>query len=167
MKISYDKVTADHLYPLSEVDVERICRVIPSEIVNLIGEIRFAINRKTTQEGRLAKRGKLYEASVNFCLTDVGGRLQSRMLSDRKRYVDEVRTYGGKPNPARKVIDWDLQHAKRYACYVLLHEMGHITYLERYADAGSVGKAHSKEEKWCDSFSAALVKRLALTGLCL
>jgi hypothetical protein len=162
MKISYDKVGPGHLYPLSKADVERISDAIPAEVVNVIREIRLAYNRKTTQEGKVVKRGRLYDIRVNFCLTDVGGCLQSRMLSDKKRYIDEMRRYGGKPDPSAGVVHWDLEHARRYACYVLLHEIGHVVYLERYAHGRPVGKAHSKEETWCDAFSAALVRSLSV-----
>lgn len=164
MKISYDKIGPGHLYPLSQADVERIRDVLPADIVNAITEVRFAYNGKTTQEGRMVKRGRLYEIRVNFCLMDTGGCLQSRMLCDKKRYVGEVTRYGGQPDPRTKVIRWDLEHAKRYAYYVLLHEIGHVVYLERYVGSRPVGKAHSKEETWCDGFSAALVRQLAATG---
>ncbi len=164
MKILYDKVSSRHLHPLSKADVERINDALPSEIVGLIQEIRFTHNGRTAQEGRMVRRGRFYEIRVNFCLTDVGDRLQSRMLSDSRRYVDEIRRCGGKPHPATKLIDWDLEHAKRYACYVLLHEIGHVVHLERYVGGRPVGKAQAKEEKYCDSFAAAWANKLTSSG---
>jgi hypothetical protein len=167
MKISYDKIPSGHLHPLAREGVEKIRDALSSEVVHVIREIRFAYNGKTTQEARVVKRGKLYEIRLNFCLTDTGGCLRSRMLSDEEGYLDEIRKHGGRPDPSTKVIDWDMEHAKRYACYVLLHEIGHVIYLERYAGSRPVGKAQAREEKWCDSFSATLLKRLVPQGLCL
>jgi hypothetical protein len=164
MRVSYDKVGSRYIYPLCEREVRVIMNHVPPIALDLITWIRFGCNLRTTQEGRVVKRGKFYEIKVNFCLWDREGDMQSRLLSaGRKSYLEQVRRYGGIPDAEMKAIKWDLANAKRYASFVLLHEVGHVIHGEKYLH-GQMGRKRSsrREENWCDDFSAQLVRRIPL-----
>jgi hypothetical protein len=159
MKISYDKVGSGYLHPLSKEDVARIVDHISLDTAAVISHIRFGHNLNTTQEGRVVKRGESYEIRVNFCVRTTGAHLQSRLLSDnRGMYLEQVKMFGGRVDLSSKTIYWALPEAKRYASYVLLHEIGHVVYCEEYLHGQMDQRQDSREEKWCDSFSRKLVK---------
>jgi len=79
MKILYDSVSAEYVYPVSKKDVRRIRDHVPSEMLKLVSRIRFGCNSRTPREGRTVKRGKLYDIRINFCLKRAGGRLLSQI----------------------------------------------------------------------------------------
>jgi len=162
MKILYNSVSSEYLYPLSNKDIRRIRDYIPSEILDLISCIRFGCNVKTHREGRIVKRGRFYDIRINFCLRRVGGPLQSLIQSDTKEYIEEVKRYGGKLDLNTKTISWELQDAKRYAFYILLHEIGHIVYSEKHLKGQLGWKGSRKEEKWCYDYSMRLMKQMRL-----
>ena len=68
MKISYDTVRSEYIYPLSKADVRRIKNCVPTEIWRAIEHIRFGFSAKSGHAGRVVKRGKAYSIRVNFCL---------------------------------------------------------------------------------------------------
>jgi len=157
MKILYDTVTKEYLYPLSKKDIVELKKYIPSEIIEKIKCIRFGCNTKTTQEGRTVKRGRFYDIRINFCLKN----LQSLMLSDRKDYIEEIKEFCGKVDIETRMITWSLPYAKRYASYIFLHEIGHITYCEKYFEGQLNKKNSTKEELWCNNYSKQLIRKIS------
>ena len=111
----------------------------------------------------MIQRGEFFDLRVNFCLKRVGQRLQTPVLScSNKRYIEEVRRYGGRPDCATKRIEWDLPSAKRYACYVLLHEIGHIAYSQVRPHDRLDAKGYAGEEQWCNHYSTKLLKAIQI-----
>jgi hypothetical protein len=108
----------------------------------------------------MVKRGKSYRIRVNFCPKSVEGRLESPLVCRQKHYIEGVERCGAKLDPATRTIVWDVESAKRYALYVLLHEIGHVAYAEKDLSASGVARSTSKEEDWCDAYSAALMQKI-------
>ena len=78
MKIAYDKLSSDYLYLLSKNDIAKVKSVVSPEVINKIRTLEFGCNLKTTQEGRVARSGSVYDIRINFCLK----KLNSFILSD-------------------------------------------------------------------------------------
>ena len=165
MKILYDSVNSDYGFPLTKKDVGKLKSYIPPDIWRAVLYIRFGLSAKTSRIGRMVKRGRHYSIRVNFCLNKVKGHLQSPLAFDEKRYIENIRNCGGKPNLTTRTIDWSLEDAKRYAYYILLHEIGHIIYTEKGlpgAVSSGYRRGFPKEEEWCDNYSMRLIKRMQL-----
>jgi len=165
MKVLYDSVSSDYLHPLSQKDVDRVKKHTPSEIIQVIRQIRFGCNTKTTREGRMVKRGTCYDVEVNFCPRRAGKHFQSLVLSNRKPHLDKVIRYGGTPNLETGIVDWGLEGAKRYASYILLHEIGHVVYAEQgllRATPDSNKRSTQSEEDWCDTYSARQIRDIGI-----
>jgi hypothetical protein len=47
-----------------------------------------------------------------------------------------------------------------YARYILLHEIGHVAYLEGFHAAGRLARACPREETWCDKFGEQLPEKM-------
>jgi len=165
MKILYDGVSSEYRFPLSKGDIGKVRNYIPSEIWNAIRYTRFGFSAKSSRAGRTVKRGRFYSIRVNFCLKQVKGNLESPILFDDKRYIENLKKYGGKPNLTTSTVDWQIQDAKRYAFYILLHEIGHIVYAEEGLPGGTSRgwrRGCPKEEEWCDNYSAQLMHKMGL-----
>lgn len=146
---------------MSRKDVARIKEHIPQEIWRAIHRVRFGCSRKSPLEGRTLKRGASYDIRVNFCVRRVGMHLESLLLSDRSRYVEEVERYGGRLDLTRKTVMWDLKSAKRYAYYVILHEIAHVAYALTFPYSNmSPWRSVPGEEDWCDDYSAHLTQKI-------
>ena len=78
MKIIYDKVSSDYLYPLSKDDIALGKKVVASEDLDKLRTIEFGCNTKTTQEGRTVQRGKFYDIRINFCLKNLNSLILDR-----------------------------------------------------------------------------------------
>ena len=165
MKIWYDSVSSQYCFPLSKRDIGKLKSHIPSDIWNAVLHIRFGFSSKTSQVGRLVKRGKFYNIRVNFCLKEVNGNLQSPLLFNGKQYIENVKKYGGKPSLTTRTISWEFQDAKRYAFDILLHEIGHVIYAEKGLPdsiSGGYRRGFPKEEEWCDNYSTQLISKIQL-----
>ncbi len=149
MKIQFDTVSKEYRYPLSQKDIKEVKKNIDSAIINKIKLLRFGCNTKTTQEGRTVKRGNSYDIRINFCLNQ----MKSYVLSENKEYIDVIKKFGGKINFATRTIEWSLLDSKRYALFILLHEIGHIVYCESYLGGKLSTKTSLKEENWCDNYA--------------
>jgi len=149
MKIIFDSVSKEYIFPLSRNDFRLIKEIIPSEIVRRIRSIRCGCNTKTTQEGRLVQHGAIFDIRINFCLRDA----KSSLLSDRPEYVAQISKFGGKVDLSKKIVFWNLEAAKSYAYFILLHEIAHIIYSETYLDGRMSPKESPSEEEWCDNFA--------------
>ncbi len=157
MKITYDKITGDYQYPLSKKDVGEIKKVVDGKYLSQIFSIKFGCNTKTTQEGRIVKRGDSYDIKINFCLNDH----RSLLLSDDKKHVGQIKSYGGVIDFGKRHICWDLTKAKDYAFYLLLHEISHIAYCDEQMGGIFIGKRTShQEEQWCDNMATKLLLEL-------
>jgi hypothetical protein len=108
----------------------------------------------------MVTRGKSYRIRVNFCPKSVEGRLESPLVCRQKHYVKGVKRCGGEIDAAKRTILWDWESAKRYALYVLLHEIGHEAYAEKELPGSGVDHPSANEEDWCDTYSAALMQKI-------
>ncbi len=156
MKILYDNVSSDYLYPLSKKDISKIKDNLPSEIADKIRMIRFGCNTKTTQEGRTVRRGRFYDIRINFCLNN----LRSLILSENNKYIGEIGRFGGKIDFETGFVRWNLPDAKRYMLYILLHEIGHVVFCEKYSHGRLQGRSSVAEELWCDNYSLQLIEKI-------
>ena len=62
-----------------------------------------------------------------------------------------------------KTIEWELRDVKRYAFFLLLHEIGHVVYSEKHLPGGMASghkKNSPKEEKWCDNYGTQLLSKM-------
>jgi hypothetical protein len=126
------------------------------ELGEVTSSIRFGCNHRTTQEGRLAKRGARYEIRINFCLRH--GR--SRLVSETEYWLKWVRMCGGRVSVEEKAVLWNETAAKRYAAFLLLHELAHIAYFLRHSGHDLVArKGGREEERFCDEWAAQSLAR--------
>lgn len=152
----FDQISTDYRYPLTRNDIDKALKIVPSEVHAAISLIRLGCNQSTTQEGRLVQRGKYYEIRINFCLHN--GR--TKLLSKEKRYMDQIKKYGGTIEIANGSVDWTSASARRYALFILFHEVGHIVYCLQHYE-GRLGMHSSREEEnWCDGYASESVERL-------
>lgn len=156
MKISYDKISLDYIYPISRSDVSKLRVVVSPAVLEKIASIRFGCNTTTTQEGRTVQRGNQYEVRVNFCLRGN----YSRLLSGEKDYQSTIIRFGGKIVKDVGTITWTSGSAKLYACYLLLHEIAHVVYCEQFKSGRLEGRGSASEESWCDEFASSALKSL-------
>ena len=160
MKIVYDSVSSEHVYPLTKADVARVRDHVPSEIWEAIHYIRFGCSGNSTHTGRMRRRGSSYRIRVNFCLKTVDGQFQSPLACETKGFLENVKRHGGRPDLSTRIITWDFESARRYAMYVLLHEIGHVVYAESNLPGSMSHRQISREEQWCDSYSTRLVRKI-------
>lgn len=158
MKITYDKISPEYVYPLnSKSDLENFKKAVSSKILERISKIHFGCNRKTTQEARLVQRGAHFDIRINFCLMDY----RSPILSDKKDWVKTIEKFGGKLDLPSKTVIWSLPSAKSYAFFLLLHEVGHIAYCEKHFEGKITNKkGSSAEEKWCEIYAFDAINKM-------
>jgi hypothetical protein len=156
MKIKYDSVSEEYLYPISKSDIETLKTVVRKDIWSRIRGIRFGCNTKTTQEGRTVQHGMSYDIRINYCLNK--GR--SLALSDSKSYIDQIKRFGGVFSLDAGMITWSLSHARWYAIYLVLHEIGHIVFSIEYGNNQFSGRGSVSEEQWCDSYAYKKIMEL-------
>jgi hypothetical protein len=158
LKIEFDSA-ATYTHPLTKADVQRLLPLIGDHITARIAHIRFGCNQKTTQEGRTVQRGPRFDIRINFCVkSDVG-----LLLSQASSYLNIIKACGGKVNIENNSTSWTSASAKRYAAFLLLHEIGHIAYCETFAQGDMLGsRPGSNEEHWCDDYAQRLLPQVKL-----
>jgi hypothetical protein len=156
MKVSYDKISQDYVYPVSRIDLDKLRDVVSTSVLALVAVIRFGCNTKTTQEGRTVQRGNQYEIRINFCLRSN----RSRLLSAESNYQRTIERFGGKIDNEAGLIVWSPDGAKLYGFYLLLHEIAHAVYCERFKEGKLEGHGSPTEESWCDEYAAGALRQL-------
>ena len=156
MKVSYDKISKDYSYPISRTDLDKLHGVVTPSLLAAVSVIRFGCNTKTTQEGRTVQRGNQYEIRINFCLRIN----RSRLLSSEKTYERTIQSFGGQIDKGANLITWPTGGAKRYAYYLLLHEVAHVAYCERFKEGRLEGHGSPTEEAWCDKYASDNLRQL-------
>jgi hypothetical protein len=157
-RLRFDVVAKGDRHPLTRDDVQhllsRLYAEVP-EIEGLVSALRFGCNFRTTQEGRLAQRGGQYEIRINFCLREG----TSRIVSDTDSWLKWVKMCGGRPSLKDKIVRWDEGPAKRYAAFLLFHELAHIVYALRNSSF-ELGRwrGSPEEERFCDQWAAQSLK---------
>ena len=158
MKITYDKVSSDYLYPLGyKSDLDDVKNQVEDYILDKISKIRFGCNWKTTQEARLVQRGKDFDIRINFCLKDY----RSPILSDKKDWVKTIEKFGGALDLSKNTVSWSMANAKRYSLFLLLHEVGHIAYcIKHFSGRLTNKKGSSAEERWCETYAHDIINKI-------
>ncbi len=158
MKIIYNKVSAEYLYPLSKSEAAKVKNVVSIEDINKIRLIEFGCNTRTTQEGRTVQKGNYYDIRINFCLKNYS----SLILTDEKEYINQIQRFSGIVDKKTRLIKWKLADAKRYAIFLLFHEIGHVVYSEHYSNNKLIGSSSKAEEQWCDSYAMQKIQELEI-----
>ncbi len=81
-------------------------------------------------------------------------------MSKEKKYISEISLFGGQLDFKNNIITWRILDAKFYALYILLHEIGHIIYCEKYLNDEMNGKAMLSEEQWCDNYAMKILEAI-------
>jgi len=162
MKVLYDTVSSDYTHLLSKADVGRIKDYVAPEVWRAIDYIRFGFSAKSNRAGRMVTHGRRYSIRVNFCPRRAQEGLESPIVCNDRPYLQNVRRYGGKLDLASNTIKWDMKNARRYAFYVLLHEIGHVDYAEKDLPGANCRHSDPREEDWCDNYSAQLMRKMGL-----
>lgn len=151
MKIKYDSVSKDYLYPLGDKkDINSFLKIVPDHIFERIIKIRFGCNWKTTQEARVVQRGKNFDIRINFCLKEN----RTPVLSNRDDWIKTVKKFGGIIDKERNEVVWSINSAKRYSLFLIMHEVGHIEYCVRNHNGRISDKKGSHlEDQWCESYA--------------
>lgn len=151
MRVIYDQVSSEYLFPISKADLTNIRKkeIVSNAIWEKIALLRFGCNTKTDQEGRTVQRGNSYEIRINFCLRN----FNTLILSDDSKYLNQISRFGGKIDFDSRCITWKKEKAQSYAFFILFHELGHIEYCEKFSGGSMEGRGSHKEEQWCNNFA--------------
>lgn len=157
MKISFDKLASGREFALSRSDAKRFLeQVVPPEVLARIVKVHFGCNRATTQEAQIVARGSTYEIRVNFWLENG----VSRVLSPAPEWTEGIRAAGGIISSDPKQVEWPDDTARRYAAFLLAHEVAHPIYAaERGIGSLSHSKRYSEEDRWCDEWAWQAVRK--------
>jgi hypothetical protein len=154
MKIIFNSVAKSYKYPITKRDISLIKKIFPLELLEKIISLTFGCNQSAWIEGRARKRGKRWDVRINFCLKGD----ESPLLSNNKLYLAELKNFGANVDFQKQVIRWPRGAAKRYALYVLIHELAHIWYSEN-KDTTEISFSRKNDlEKWCNEFSMKKLK---------
>jgi hypothetical protein len=158
MRITYDKVSPEYLYPLnSKSDFDFFRNEIQKHILDRIRLVRFGCNWKTTQEARLVQRGECFDIRINFCLKNY----RSPILSDKKDWSNTIEKFGGVLDLSSNTVEWSLANSKRYSMFLLFHEVGHIAYcIKHFGGKITNKKGSSSEERWCESYALDAINKI-------
>jgi len=88
-------------------------------------------------------------------------------LSKDQTYIKQMHAFGGVVDPSAGTITWKLPDAKRYTLYLLLHEIGHIAFSDKYTENTLKGRSSLTEEQWCDKYAGSKIielDRIHITG---
>ena len=156
MRISFGHVTGSKSYPLTRDEIRSVVTMLADDVAIAIVEIRYICSMHGYQLGRVVSRASGATITINFCTS--GG--VSQLLSRRRRYLDEIHACGGVVNLESGDVLWPSDSAKKYAVYVLAHEIGHLAYAKKYGNNRLDGRHKGGgEEKWCDAYAEATVAR--------
>ena len=158
MRITYDKVTSEYIYPLgSKSDFDYLKNVIQKHLLVKIRLIRFGCNWKTTQEARFVQRGECFDIRINFCLKNC----RSPILSDKKDWINTIEKFGGVLDIFGNSVEWSLANSKRYSMFLFFHEVGHIDYcIKHFGGKITNKKGSTSEERWCEHYALKAMKKL-------
>jgi len=162
MRIIYNKVSPEYVYPLSKDDINKAKGIVPAGDLAKLRTIEFGCNNKTTQEGRIVQRGRFYDIRINFCLNNC----TSLILSDDRPYIEQIERYGGLIDHKARLITWKLADAKRYALFLLFHEIGHLVYAEHHLGGTLERRTSKNEEIWCDTYAAKKTREYCAASNC-
>ena len=84
------------------------------------------------------------------------------ILSNEKTYIEQIKKFGGIIDFNYRFVRWKLPNAKRYALYLLLHEIGHLIFSENYTDEKLQGDSSKTEEQWCDKYAMGKLQEILL-----
>ncbi len=158
MKIEFDKVTRPYRYPLSAKDVKRILvECVPPEILPKLTRLHFGCNQETTQEARIAGRGNKFDVRINFCPKDG----KPKLLTKKRVWCHLIEHVGGSIDKKGQFVLWTDEAAKKYAAFLIVHEVAHIVYAHEHGFAKLNGpKSSSAEESWCDAYAKSIISKL-------
>jgi len=152
MKIIFDRLSSGYIYPLSKKEIIQATNIVSSNDLEKIRIIRFGCNTKTTQEGRTVQHGNFYDIRINFFLKE----FTSIILSDDKSYINHLKIFTNGVDQKTRIISWELAEAKRYALFLLFHEIGHVIYSEHHSSMKMTSQTKN-EEQWCDRYAMQTV----------
>jgi len=153
MKVHFNALSSEYVYPLCKKEVLRYVSLVFEQGLRKIGEIEFGCNTKTTQEGRIVQHGDRYNIRINFCLKN----LSSTILSNSSVYMNQIKVFASCVDMDSGLITWKLHEAKRYALFLLFHEIGHIVYSESHSSVKMSGSGTRMEEQWCDRYAMQML----------
>lgn len=158
MKIQFDRASSNITYPVDLSTIKRVIRdYVPAIVSERVAKIRIGCNRSTTQEARIVGRGTTYEIRINFCL--INGR--SRQLSEKLEWVRLVESFGGVLDKAAAEVEWPGASARRYAIFLLLHEIGHAVYAaDRGVEYLQDLPFSRVQEEWCDRYARDTLRQI-------
>ena len=162
MRIVYSKVSPEYVYPLSRDDVNKVKGIVSAGDLAKLRTIEFGCNRRTTQEGRIVQRGRFYEIRINFCLNNC----TSLILSDDRPYIEQIERWGGLVDRRTRLITWKFADARRYALFLLFHEIGHLVYAEQHLAGTLEGRTSKSEEMWCDTYAMKKTREYCVAFSC-
>jgi hypothetical protein len=158
MKIEFDKTAPPYRFPLSATNVKQILtECVPPEILPKLAKVRFGSNQETTQEARIVGRGSKFDVRINFCPKDG----KTKLLTEKREWRNLVEYCGGIIDKKGPFVHWTREAAKKYATFLIVHEVAHIVYAQRHGFAQFNGlKTSPAEESWCDAFAKSMLSKL-------
>lgn len=155
MKITYDN------HDICKVSIRRdtikkAVSMINATDVSKIRSIHIGYNKATTQEARIVQRGDIYDIRIN-CQTSNGLSKYSEMA---KRNASIILKIGGTIDTSTNRIEWLPDVAQKYHLFLLLHEIAHIVFTNKFSDGSFSKKTSPQEEAWCDAFALDTLMKL-------
>jgi hypothetical protein len=158
MKIEFDKIAPPYRFPLSATNVKKIlAECVPPEILPKLARVHFGCNQQTAQEARIVGRGTKFDVRINFCPKE--GR--TKLLTENREWCNLVEYVGGSIDKKGQFVLWTHEAAKKYAAFLIVHEVAHIVYAQRHGFAKLNGpKTFPAEESWCNAFAKSMLSKL-------
>lgn len=157
MKVYYRDVPEDVQHALSRRDIERLHEVVPEDILRRIIELHVYYNTRTAVRGLIAFRRKGIIIRINFWTW----RRRTRIDSHWPEELPFIRSLGGSIDRENGVVVWTGDSARRFALFILLHEISHLLFKLSHPHAGAMQGGNRYEEAWCDEKAKELLQRLS------
>lgn len=100
------------------------------------------------------QRGDCYDFGINFCLKS----LSSIILSNGNAYISQIKMFASCVDRVGGLVNWKVHEAKRYALFLLFHEIGHIVCSESHLLIKMTVPASRIEEQWRDRYAMKILE---------
>lgn len=111
---------------------------------------------RTAVRGLTAFRRKGVIIRINFWTW----RRRTPIASHWPTELPFIRSLGGTIDAESGMVIWTGDSARRFALFILLHEISHLMFKLSYPRAGVMSGGNPFEETWCDEKAKELLGRL-------
>lgn len=156
MHIRYIKPPDGVRHALDREDVRRLGEVLPADIIRRIKLIQVYYNGRSKRQGQVSFIGSRIIVRINFSPKDGRSSLKHLPAKDL-RFIEQL---GATLNRDSCHVVWRGESARRYALFILLHELSHALFKDVFPLAAENQHGSCFEESWCDAKAMELLHTL-------